>query len=85
MEPTTAPAPVIDHLADNAEQAVQDIRGALKADGKREPSPQLVDRLLILQLHSQATVIRKAARLINDYADREKLRDLADDLDPFLR
>ena len=81
MEPTATQA-----TEDSALKAAEDIRGALKADGKRgEPSPQLVDRLLVLQLHGQATAVRKAARLVTDYADREKVRDAADDLDPFLR
>jgi hypothetical protein len=81
MEPT-APRTV----EDGATQAAQDIRAALKAEGHRgEPSPQLIDRLLVHQLHGQATALRKAARLVNDYADREKVRDAADDLDPFLR
>jgi hypothetical protein len=40
---------------------------------------------LILALHGQATAVRTAARLANDGDDRERLRDLADTLDPFLR
>jgi hypothetical protein len=68
------------------EKLALDIRAALKAEGGRgEPSSQLVDRLLILNLHSQATAVRSAARSVNDPTDRNTLRDHADDLDPFLR
>jgi hypothetical protein len=77
------------HIAvknDPTERLALDIKAALKASGGRgEPDAQLVDRLLILALHSQATAVRTAARLANDGDDRERLRDLADDLDPFLR
>jgi len=68
------------------EKLALDIKAALKAEGGRgEPSPQLVDRLLILNLHGQATAVRSAARSVNDPTDRNTLRDHADDLDPFLR
>ena len=69
------------------EKLALDIRAALKAEGGRgEPSQQLVDRLLILNMHGQATALRKAGqRVANDTQARDTLRDLADDLDPFLR
>lgn len=76
----------LDVTPDPIARQAQDIAAALKGDLKRgEPSAQLVDRLLILQLQSQATALRKAARIVNDTVGREALRNIADDLDPFLR
>jgi hypothetical protein len=76
---------MINVKSDPTERLALDIKAAIKSEYTRgEPSAQLVDRLLILNLHSQANVLRTAARLINDPTDRIAVRDLADDLDPFL-
>ena len=70
----------------DAEQTAADIRNALKAAGGRgEPDAQLVDRLLIINLHGQAIALRKAATRVQYTDARDTLRDLADETDPFLR
>jgi hypothetical protein len=70
---------------DPIERLANDIRAAIKGEYTRgEPSAQLVDRLVILALHSQATAVRTAARLVNDTVGREAIRNFGDDLDPFL-
>jgi hypothetical protein len=70
---------------DPIERVAIDIRGILKSSGGRgEPDPAIVDRLLTHYLVGQATALRKGARLVGGLDAREKLRDLADDLDPTL-
>jgi hypothetical protein len=70
----------------DTERLALDIKAAIKAEYTRgEPSAQLIDRLLAIQLINMASTVRKAARTIEDIATRERLRDYADDLDPSLR